>query len=172
MPKYIVEFTREELPQVIEDLKKMSLEKTLDEMRDEVAKENKEKIDALTQQVADLDKPKIPEGKRKGHGALNGRWSRNFDACIKCHQGESPHASKGTCLRCYQRQKWQEKHAKVAVPLDVRSEHISTPPPQEQPLHKCKKCKLWVGDNAVESETDSGVIEYWHPKCYEEELEK
>ena len=167
MPEYTVKFTREELPQVIADLQKMNITQTLEEMRDEVSKENKEKIDALTQQVADLDKPKT---KRKGHGALEGKWSRNYDACIVCHQGDSPHASKGRCLRCYQRLKWQEKHAKVGVKLDVPSEHIHTPPPQGQPLHKCKRCKLWVGDNAVESETDNGIIEYWHPKCYEEEV--
>lgn len=37
----------------------------------------------------------------KGACYLDGRWSRNHDACIHCGQTSSPHKSRGVCNRCY-----------------------------------------------------------------------
>jgi uncharacterized paraquat-inducible protein A len=32
-----------------------------------------------------------------------GRWSRKYEACIRCGKTDTRHASKGACWRCYQR---------------------------------------------------------------------
>lgn len=125
MPEYTVTFKREEVGQVIEDLQKMNIEKTMVELRADAAKENKEKIDELMRQIEELNHPKP-----KKHGGLNGKWSRKYDECIKCHRSDSPHSGKGVCARCRSKEEWRKRY-KVPVALDVRSDHVITKPKKQ-----------------------------------------
>lgn len=34
-------------------------------------------------------------------GALNGRWSRKYDACVQCGRSEHKHRANGLCQGCY-----------------------------------------------------------------------
>lgn len=124
MSRIILEFSHEEVDQVIADLQKLATVQTMAEIEATVAKRFTDRIDAMKAQIEDLEKPKskIVGGKR---------WSRKYDECIKCHQADSPHASKGLCGRCYQRKKWGENH-KTVVPLQVRSDGVDSRPDSQK----------------------------------------
>lgn len=124
MSKIILEFSHEEIDQVIADLQKLATVQTMAEVEATVAKRFTDRIEAMRAQIEDLEKPKPKLGGGK-------RWSRKFDECIKCHQADSPHASKGLCARCYQRV-LKGKNSKVAVPLQVRSDGVDSRPSSQK----------------------------------------
>lgn len=121
MSRIILEFDHSEIDQVIGDLQKLATVQTMAEIEATVAKRFTDRIDAMKEQIADLEKPKPKLG---GGGK---RWSRKYDECIKCHQADSPHASKGRCGRCYQREIFA-KNSKTIIPLQVRSDGVDSRP--------------------------------------------
>jgi len=38
------------------------------------------------------------------------KWAINYDKCIECGQNNRPHAAKGLCERCYQKDEYFRKH--------------------------------------------------------------
>ena len=123
MSKIIMEFTHEEIDQAITDLQRLATVQTMAQIEERVAIQFSDKITELTQKVEELNNPK-PKAKGK-------RWSRKYDACIKCGQSDAPHASKGLCTRCYQKKLHGEK-SKTIIPLHVRSEGVDTRPQKER----------------------------------------
>lgn len=121
MSKIIMEFTHEEIDQAITDLQRLATVQTMAQIEERVGKQFADKIHELTDKVENMGKP-TPKTKR---------WSRKYDECIKCHQSDSPHASKGLCARCYQSKIHGEK-VKTIIPLHVRSEGVDTRPQKEK----------------------------------------
>jgi HNH endonuclease len=56
------------------------------------------------------------------HYSLNGRWSRDHDACVECGTVERPHNARGLCGRCYARARAAQPLA-IVTPLPLTSEH-------------------------------------------------
>lgn len=123
MSKIVIEYdTTEPIESVIETLQRLATVRTMEQIKDSVRKEFAEEIAELKKQAEGLNK--ADEKKVK-------RWSRKFDACIKCHNGDSPHASKGVCARCYAREKKREE-VKVPVAREIDSSHVDTRPSSQK----------------------------------------
>jgi len=54
------------------------------------------------------------------HHGLNGAWSRNFDACIRCGTDERRHEARGLCLACYK----VIRRVELAVQSQSKDGHI------------------------------------------------
>jgi len=125
MAKFIIEFTDAEVDNVVQTFQRLAGAQTLEQIKATVATEFGQRIQTVKEGIDALehkDKPKKHKSK------TGGRWARNYDECIKCHQQDQPHASKGLCKRCYMARWSREKKAKVIIPLDVRSEGVDTRP--------------------------------------------
>jgi hypothetical protein len=46
-----------------------------------------------------------PAPPASGRGLASGQWSRRFDRCVLCGRTDSPHASRGRCRRCWDRER-------------------------------------------------------------------
>ena len=119
MAKIIIEYdTNEPIESVVETLQRLATVQTMAQIEAGVAKTFHDRIETMSKQIIELNTPKP-----KGRG-LHGKWSRKFEACVKCGQADSPHASKGRCLRCYQKQTKAE-NTKTIIPLSVPGEHLN-----------------------------------------------
>jgi len=43
----------------------------------------------------------------------NGKWSRQYDKCIKCGTTEYKHNAKGLCVKCYKKELYRKRKAKL-----------------------------------------------------------
>jgi len=88
-------------------------------------------------------------------------WSRKFLACQKCGKGESPHAGKGLCERCFRRERYR-KRVGVAQTFSwsLRHEKCVTCGTTKSPHTKggiCKRCRQLADEEKVRQEK----VERW-----------
>lgn len=52
----------------------------------------------------------LSNAKHRAEHGLNGKWARDYDACMECKSTERRHLSFGLCTACYQRKGVLERH--------------------------------------------------------------
>lgn len=125
MAKITIEYdTNEPVEGLVQTLQKLAVVQTMADIEGVVAAKFHDRIEAMGKQIEELNRPKP-----KGRG-LHGKWSRKFDACVKCGQSDSPHASKGRCLRCYAKMQ-KAANTKTIIPLNVPGQHLNFEKPKK-----------------------------------------